>query len=366
PRRRAAVDRAVAGRGAAAALAAGADAGAVSHRAVRAGGDHPGGGGGDLALPVPHRLWPGELGVGAGRDIAGGLAGRSALGDADHHRVRGLEELRLQHGDLPRRPAGDSAGPVRGRAHRRRLALATVRPHHPAAAGAGAGGGGRDHGFGLFPAVRRALCDNPRRSAAEHGQRAVLHVRGRIQVVEPRACVGGGVRAVLGDPRRDRADAARRPAQGPGMSRPVGETGWRALRVNGALLVLAALSLAPLAGMLSVSLMPRGEAGQFPPPLLPSELTLDNYRELFARTGMARNFGNSLLVSLAITALSLLFNTLAGYAFAKLRFRGRARIFRPLLAALVAPPQVALQPPFLLTTQPALAHTYWGVIIPGM
>ena len=150
------------------------------------------------------------------------------------------------------------------------------------------------------------------------------------------------------------------------MSRPVGETGWRALRVNGALLVLAALSLAPLAWMLSVSLMPRGEAAQFPPPLLPSELTLDNYRELFARTGMARNFGNSLLVSLAITALSLLFNTLAGYAFAKLRFRGRERIFRLLLAALVVPAQVAMLPLFLLMKQLGLVNSYWGVIVPGM
>ncbi len=150
------------------------------------------------------------------------------------------------------------------------------------------------------------------------------------------------------------------------MSRPVGDTGWRALRVNGALLVLAALSLAPLAWMLSVSLMPRGEAGQFPPPLLPSVVTLDNYRELFARTGMVRNFGNSVLVSLAITALSLLFNTLAGYAFAKLRFRGRERIFQLLLAALVVPAQVAMLPLFLLMKQLGLVNSYWGVIVPGM
>jgi len=150
------------------------------------------------------------------------------------------------------------------------------------------------------------------------------------------------------------------------MSRPVGESGWRTLRVNGALLALAALSLAPLAWMLSVSFMPRGEAAQFPPPLLPSTVTLDNYRELFARTGMARDFGNSLLVSLAITALSLLFNTLAGYAFAKLRFRGRERIFQLLLAALVVPAQVAMLPLFLLMKQLGLVNSYWGVIIPGM
>ena len=150
------------------------------------------------------------------------------------------------------------------------------------------------------------------------------------------------------------------------MSRPVGESRWRMLGVNGALLVLAVLSLAPLAWMLSVSFMPRGEAAQFPPPLLPSAPTLDNYRELFARTGMARYFANSLLVALSITGLSLLVNTMAGYAFAKLRFRGRERLFQWLLAALVVPAQVAMLPLFLLMKQLGLVNSYWGVILPGM
>lgn len=150
------------------------------------------------------------------------------------------------------------------------------------------------------------------------------------------------------------------------MSRPVGETRWRAAGVNAALLALAALSLAPLAWMLSVSFMPRGEAAQFPPPLLPSAPTLDNYRELFARTGMARHFGNSLLLAVSITGLSLLVNTMAGYAFAKLRFRGRERLFQLLLAALVVPAQVAMLPLFLLMKQLGLVDSYWGVILPAM
>lgn len=148
--------------------------------------------------------------------------------------------------------------------------------------------------------------------------------------------------------------------------RLVGESRWQALRVNGALLVLAMLSLAPLLWMVSVSFMPRGEASHFPPPFLPSSATLENYRDLFARTGMARNFANSLLVSVAITLMSLLVNTMAGYAFAKLRFRGRERVFQLLLAALVVPAQVAMLPLFLLMKQLGLVNSYWGVIIPGM
>lgn len=149
------------------------------------------------------------------------------------------------------------------------------------------------------------------------------------------------------------------------MSR-AGQTRVQTLWVNGALLLLAALSLAPLLWMLSVSLMPRGAASQFPPPLLPDAATLDNYRVLFARTGMARNFGNSLLAALAITAGSLLLNTMAGYAFAKLRFTGRERIFRALLMTLVIPAQVAMLPLFLLMKQVGLVDSLGGVIAPAL
>jgi tubulin alpha len=95
------------------------------------------------------------------------------------------------------------------------------------------------------------------------------------------------------------------------MSREIGQSRWHAWWVNGGLLVLAAVSLAPLLWMLSVSFMPTGEAAHFPPPLLPSSVTTNNYHELFARTGMANNFVNSLMVSLAITFGSLLLNRLS-------------------------------------------------------
>src|SRR5690606_37743677 len=176
---------------------------------------------------------------------------------------------------------------------------------------------------------------------------------------------GSGVPAVPDHLRGHDAAAARRTQEGPGMSE-VGRSRWQSLRVNGALAVLAALSLAPLLWMVSVSFMPRGEASHFPPPLLPSHATLDSYRELLARTGMARNFANSLLVSLSITLGSLLVNTMAGYAFAKLRFAGRERIFQVLLAALVIPAQVAMLPLFLLMKQLHLVNSFGGVVVPAL
>ncbi|HET6397278.1 MAG TPA: carbohydrate ABC transporter permease [Pseudoxanthomonas sp.] len=150
------------------------------------------------------------------------------------------------------------------------------------------------------------------------------------------------------------------------MSRQVGQSRWHAVLVNAGLLALAVVSLAPLLWMVSVSFMPAGEASRFPPPLLPSGSTLANYQALFARTGMGRNFANSLLVAGAITLGSLLVNTLAGYAFAKLRFRGRDRVFQLLLAALVVPAQVAMLPLFLMMKQLGLVNTFGGVIVPAL
>jgi len=133
------------------------------------------------------------------------------------------------------------------------------------------------------------------------------------------------------------------------------------------LLVLAGLlAVFPLVWMVAVSLMQPGEASAFPPPLLPARTSLDNYRALFAAAGIGRYVVNSLLLSTAATVLSLLFNVTAGYAFAKLRFAGRERIFRTLLGALVIPAQVAMLPLFLLLKQLHLVNTYAAVLVPAL
>ena len=149
------------------------------------------------------------------------------------------------------------------------------------------------------------------------------------------------------------------------MSAPIrrGAVQWA---VNGALALIAALTLFPLVWMIAVSLMAPGEASTYPPPLVPDHATLANYRELFARAGMGRYVLNSVLLAVAVTLLSVAFNVAAGYAFAKLRFKGRERIFRLMLGALVIPSQVALVPLFLLLKQMGLVNTYGGVIVPAM
>lgn len=135
--------------------------------------------------------------------------------------------------------------------------------------------------------------------------------------------------------------------------------------LHAALLGIAALTAFPLLWMLSASFMPSGEASTFPPPLLPSAPTLEHYRALFERADMGRYLLNSAAVATAVTLVSLFINSLAGYAFAKLRFQGREKVFRSLLAALVIPAQVAMLPLFLEMRALGLVNSYAGVIVPA-
>lgn len=140
----------------------------------------------------------------------------------------------------------------------------------------------------------------------------------------------------------------------------------KSLLVNGLLWLLAAVAVFPLLWMLMVSFMPSGSAASLPPPLWPRHPTLAHYQQLLAAGGIAQAFVNSLALAIASTLLSTTFNTLAGYAFAKLRFGARERIFGLLIAALVIPGQVAMLPLFLMLKGMGLVNTWMGVLIPGM
>jgi multiple sugar transport system permease protein len=140
----------------------------------------------------------------------------------------------------------------------------------------------------------------------------------------------------------------------------------RSIVLHAVLVAGALLTLAPLLWMVSASLMPSGDANSFPPRLLPRIVTFEHYRDLFTRLDLMRYFINSLVISVSATAISLLINSMAGYAFAKLRFGGRERVFRVLLAAIVIPAQVGMLPLFLLLRAMGLVNTMMGVVVPFM
>jgi multiple sugar transport system permease protein len=141
---------------------------------------------------------------------------------------------------------------------------------------------------------------------------------------------------------------------------------FQSIVVMGFLLLVAATTLAPLLWMVSASLMPSGQASSFPPPFVPREVTLDQYVGLFTRLDLGRNLLNSVLLSVAVTGVSLAVNSMAGYAFAKYRFRGKQQLFKLLISSMIIPAQVTMLPLFLMLNKLGMINTYFGVIIPGM
>ncbi len=112
--------------------------------------------------------------------------------------------------------------------------------------------------------------------------------------------------------------------------------------------------------------------------LLPERFSLDNYRDAMSTGEWIVYFKNSLVITLTAVVLSLLFNSIAGYAFARLRFRGARVMFLLLMVGLMMPPQVTMLPTFLIMAKFPLAggnnllgtggtgliNTYAGLVIP--
>ncbi len=149
----------------------------------------------------------------------------------------------------------------------------------------------------------------------------------------------------------------------------------RAIVANGLVALLTAVTLIPLVWMVTVSFMPRGASSHFPPPFWPERWSDENYYELLVRREIDGAWfdyrvlpalGNSLLIAVIATALGLLLTVPAGYAFAKLRFTGRERLLKLLIAGLVVPGQVAMLPLFLLFKELGLVDSFAGVILPGL
>jgi multiple sugar transport system permease protein len=141
---------------------------------------------------------------------------------------------------------------------------------------------------------------------------------------------------------------------------------WRSFVLHAALIAGSVLTLFPLFWMASASFMSNGEATTLPPHLVPHAATLGQYRALFLRLNIGRAFFSSAVIAATVTIFSVLFSSMAGYAFAKLRFGGRERAFGLLLIALVIPPQVGMLPLFLLMKKLHLVNSYWGAIIPSL
>lgn len=149
------------------------------------------------------------------------------------------------------------------------------------------------------------------------------------------------------------------------------------------LIVVAITSLFPLYWLFNTSLTPATSTVKLPPDLIPVNATLKNFEDVVKASGITKVpipftdqvwpvpriyvwFLNTAFVALFSTAVHLVFDSMAGYAFAKRKFPGSNFLFAMVLAALMIPPQVTLVPLYLMITQLKLVNTFAGVILPGL
>jgi len=133
------------------------------------------------------------------------------------------------------------------------------------------------------------------------------------------------------------------------------------------LLLIAGLvaTMAPFVWMISTSFNTDQAIFTKVPQWIPKHPTIEQYTKLFSSINFLQHFKNSAIIAVSITFVSLFFNSLAGYAFAKYRFPGKEKLFTLLLATMMIPGQVTMMPVFLILKNLGLLNTYLGLIIPA-
>lgn len=132
------------------------------------------------------------------------------------------------------------------------------------------------------------------------------------------------------------------------------------------ILALIALSmLVPFFAMVNLSFSQNNAIFSYPLSILPKNWTFENYISVFSSIPITRYFLNSLIIATITTIGQVIFSAFAGYAFARLKFKGSDFLFLAILITMMIPPQVNIIPLFFLMRELHLIDTYQALIIPG-
>jgi len=131
-------------------------------------------------------------------------------------------------------------------------------------------------------------------------------------------------------------------------------------------ILLAIVAMIPFLWMISTSLKSRGALMSIPIEWIPKEPSLVAYAKVFGKFHFFRTIGNSLLISVSYTLITLLSASMAAFAFAKMRFPFGNGIFKVYLATMMIPTQVTMIPLFVIMNKMGLTNTYSSVILPSI
>lgn len=132
--------------------------------------------------------------------------------------------------------------------------------------------------------------------------------------------------------------------------------------------VVCLIVIYPFIWMLSSSMKPLGELYQFPPKLISSSMSLDNFKEVLFNQdpSFSTYLGNSTIVTVVSVVGTLVTSSMAGYAFAKMDFKYRDQLFLLYLATMMVPFQVLMVPQFILFKYLGIFNTRWALILPRL
>lgn len=133
-----------------------------------------------------------------------------------------------------------------------------------------------------------------------------------------------------------------------------------------ALALVTFLMIFPLIIVVIVSFTPNAVTQTWPPKIIPSAWTLDNYTSLFQRLPIGRELLNTIVFAGAVTIISVFFDSLAAYGLSRVDFKGRGILLAVLIATMMIPAMALLIPVYKLLASMGLVNSYLGIIIPRM
>ncbi|MCG5470720.1 carbohydrate ABC transporter permease [Micromonospora sp. LAH09] len=136
--------------------------------------------------------------------------------------------------------------------------------------------------------------------------------------------------------------------------------------IYGLICLLAVPFVFPTWWMITSSFKPVGDIFAFPPSLIPTDLSFSAYRQVFELQPFARQYLNSAYIAAVVTVGTLAVSSLAGYAFARIRFRGQHALFLLVLVGLLIPSEVTIVPLFQMFNSVDLIDTHWPLILVPM
>lgn len=128
-------------------------------------------------------------------------------------------------------------------------------------------------------------------------------------------------------------------------------------------ILIAIIMLFPTYWLVTTSFKTTSNVAKFPPQWWPDPWTLNNYKEIFTKRPFVKYLWNSVYIAVLTTLGVVIFSSLAGYAFAKIKFKGRNVLFMIILCGMMMPIEVTILPIYSALAKLKLANSHLGLIV---